>query len=171
MENAEATKVWPMILHTPTPGLACQTISTRHFRWSESHVWTPQHCIQICLLYTWLFRQLAYKGRGEYTFETILAVYHTGIYMANSRKQLYRTSISNYLTDKDPDCVSLTCVHKVHWSVYSCFRFLAPRCILQSHMWLQDGTAELHVNSNGIWHVRLHCSNYSVQCVKGTGNP
>ena len=35
----------------------------------------------------------------------------------------------------------------------------------------QDGTAELHVNSTGIWHVRLHCSNYSVQCVKGTGSP
>ena len=92
-------------------------------------------------------------------------------YVANSRSQPYRMSISNILTDKHPDWGSLTCVHKVHWSVYSCFRFLAPRCILQSHMWLQDGTAELHVNSNGIWHVRLHCSNYSVQCVKGTGNP
>ena len=66
-----------------------------------------------------------YKGREEYTLQTVLGVC---------------TAVSG---------------------------FLAPRCIRQSHMWLQDGTAELHVNSTGIWHVRLHCSNYSVQCVKG----
>ena len=159
-----------MILHTSTPGQACQTISTQHYRWSESHVWThpntawvecivdmDMHTVYLaiqtaCIVHIWDNTTQGYIWQS-------VEDNHTGrLYQTSSLLNILTKSHSHVGTKFTGVCTVVS-------------GFLAPRCILQSHMWLQDGTAELHVNSNGIWHVRLHCSNYSVQCVKGSGNP